>query len=187
MSPLRQLWLAGVVLAWCGVAAWGLREMFAHETTPGATTAAPAHWPADSRLPRGTTATIAMFVHPQCPCSRASLQELAAITLDGTTTLAVVVSGPEVEGALWDAAGQIPRAVRIIDDGREAARFGALTSGYTVVYDGNGVRRFAGGVTGSRGHVGDNVGRDAIQQILRGGSNPRPEHPVFGCALADGP
>ena len=184
MSPrLRRALIAGGVLLWAGVAGLGLREMFAEATTAGDMVDAPERWPATTRLPRGDGFTIAMFVHPDCPCSRASLGELAAIAASSSATLVIVVAGADAEGEIWDAAGQIAGAVRVVDDGREAARFGARTSGYTVVYDRDGLRRFAGGITGSRGHVGDNVGRDTVQRIVAGHGSQLRSHAVFGCAL----
>lgn len=105
------------------------------------------------------------------------------IARTSSVTLDIVVAGPDVEGDLWEHAGRIAGAVRFIDDGREAARFGALTSGYTVVYDHDGIQRFAGGITGERGHVGDNVGRDAVQRVVAGLENQIRSHSVFGCAL----
>lgn len=187
MSRLsRGALLAGIALVWSGLAGLGFHAMFAYATTAGDMSDSPTHWPAGTRLPRGDGFTIAMFVHPDCPCSRASLGELSAIAASAAVTLDIVVAGPDVEGDTWDDAGRIAGAVRIVDDGREAARFGAVTSGYTVVYDRDGLRRFAGGITGSRGHVGDNVGRDAVRRIVAGLDTPLRSHPVFGCALGGG-
>lgn len=192
MSPVsRRALLASVVLVWCAVVGLGIRAMVAYATTAGDMSAPPARWPEGTRLSQGGDFTIAMFIQPDCPCSRASLHELAAIRRSAATRLEIVVAGPDMKGELWDAAGRIPGAVRVIDDGREAARFGARTSGFVVVYDRAGLRRFAGGITGSRGHVGDNVGRDAVQRIVDGRvhgivDGPR-SHTVFGCALGGGP
>jgi len=157
--------------------------MFSQTSATTAPGDAAVRWPAGTRLPRGGDITIATFVHPACPSSRASLHELAAIAAGPSVSINIVVTGPDVVGEIWDDAGRIAGAVRIIDDGREAARFGALTSGYTVVYDRSGVRQFAGGITGPRGHGGDNVGRDAVKQIIAGLAPHDRAHPVFGCAL----
>ncbi len=74
-------------------------------------------------------------------------------------------------------------AARSIDLTGEAARFGARTSGFVVVYDATGSLRYAGGITGSRGHAGDNVGRRTVERILAGESERDLDHPVFGCGL----
>src|SRR6188474_2588938 len=118
----------------------GIYELFAYATAAGDQEAAPAIWPVGSKLRRGDGFTIAMFVHPECPCSYASLAELAEISAVVPAVIVVVFAGPVVAGASWEAAGRIAGSVRVVDDGSEAARFGAQTSGYTVVYDHDGVR-----------------------------------------------
>jgi len=71
------------------------------------------------------------------------------------------------------------------DDGVEAARFGAATSGQVILYDRDGRLLFSGGITASRGHAGDNDGRDAIVSLLGGGRGTRHSSPVFGCSLLE--
>jgi hypothetical protein len=184
MSPLLRRWLlAGAALVWCWIIAYGLHAMFNHATTSGNVADSPERWPAGTRLLRGGGFTIVMFVHPDCPCAHSSLTELAVVAADAAVTIDVVVTGSHAAGPMWDDAGRIAGASRTLDDGREAARFSAHTSGYTVVYDRAGVRRFAGGITGERGHVGDNVGRDAVQRIVAGLDSAVRAHPVFGCSL----
>jgi hypothetical protein len=173
----RRILVAGAAL-WCAAVGFGIRELARYETTAGAAATAPARWP-DTRLPRGEGATVVMFLHPDCPCSRASLGELAKLDARGAT-IDIVFEG--AHGSLWERAGDLPGATRITDDGSEAARFGAKTSGYVVVYDRTGTQRFAGGITASRGHAGDNIGRLAVQRILDGAKGPA-QHAVFGCAL----
>ena len=51
-------------------------------------------------------------------------------------------------------------------EGFEAKNFQSTTSGYVLLYDANGRLLFQGGITGSRGHSGENSGRDAIEAIL---------------------
>jgi hypothetical protein len=77
--------------------------------------------------------------------------------------------------------------VRPDTDGREAALFGAKTSGQVLVYDGTGRLRFSGGITGGRSHSGDNPGRARVEALLLSGTLDRPISPVFGCALFDRP
>ena len=88
-----------------------------------------------------------MLVHPRCACSRASVDELAGLLLDvgGRADATVLFWTPEgagdgwAEGDLWATAGAIPGVRVMVDEGgREAARFGAHTSGQTVVYDADG-------------------------------------------------
>lgn len=89
---------------------------------------------------------------------------------------------------LWRSASAIP-GVRVHED-REAAvaqSFGAFTSGQTILYDARGRLLFKGGITGLRGHSGDNAGRGAIIALLLG-ETPRQSTlpvmtPVLGCSL----
>jgi len=71
------------------------------------------------------------------------------------------------------------------DDGVEAARFGAATSGQVILYDRDGGLLFTGGITASRGHAGDNDGRNAIVSLLGRGRETRHSSPVFGCSLLE--
>jgi hypothetical protein len=105
-----------------------------------------------------------MFVHPHCPCSRASLRQLR--TMLGR--LQAGKSKPEVQATVWivippEAApgweeGALLREVRCwqeavirLDVGAEQARrWGAVRSGHTVVTDPGGRVRFRGGVTAGR-------------------------------------
>jgi hypothetical protein len=85
---------------------------------------------------------------------------------------------------LWETAAAIP-GVKVMrdDDGLEARRFHAATSGQTMLYDKKGNLLFSGGITGGRGHEGDNAGRSAIVSLLTTGKADDWETPVFGCAL----
>ena len=69
------------------------------------------------------------------------------------------------------------------DEGLEAERFGASTSGQTVVYDSEGELLFTGGITGARGHAGDNLGRESVLELLNRGKAERSWTSVFGCRL----
>jgi hypothetical protein len=68
-------------------------------------------------------------------------------------------------------------------DGIEAVRFGASTSGYTLVYDVHGELRFRGGITRARGQTGASVGRHMILSLLNQTRVTEREAPVFGCSL----
>ena len=45
----------------------------------------------------------------------------------------------------------------------------AITSGQTLLYDTKGHLVFSGGITGGRGHEGDNTGRESIEKYLQTG------------------
>jgi len=156
---------------------------------------APADWPADSRIARAPDRpTLVMLVHPHCPCSRASLAELDRIMtrVSGRLSAHVLfvlpsgVSEGWERGASWDSIARVPGVLVHVDDGgREAARFGAFTSGQTVLYDAHGQLRFSGGITPARGHEGDSAGADAVVAVVQGAAPAAPRTPVFGCSLVE--
>jgi hypothetical protein len=134
-----------------------------------------------------------MLVHPQCSCTRASLQELQAVIEKAPRTMRtyVVVYRPRQAKAGWEKTGTYEAATRlrgtrvIVDeDGREAKRFGTFTSGQTFLYDAAGHLRFEGGITMLRGHAGLNSGRAEVIRLANGESG-RGTHPVFGCSIVD--
>jgi hypothetical protein len=85
---------------------------------------------------------------------------------------------------LWQSAVIIP-GVTVLrdDDGREAQRFGASTSGQTMLYDPAGRLLFSGGLTASRGHMGDSIGFQTIVSWVLHGVVGRARSPVYGCSL----
>lgn len=138
--------------------------------------------------------TLAMVVHPRCPCTRASLQELAKIMRYASEPVdaGVFVTRPEGASAgferssIWEQAARIPDVdVHVDPGGRTARALGLLVSGATSVYDADGRLLFSGGVTSARGHAGDNAGSDAIIGILSGRSTGEAHTPVYGCGLFD--
>jgi hypothetical protein len=135
------------------------------------------------------------MVHPQCACSRATLGELDRLMADcqgRIATTVLMLRPPNMPEAwektdLWKSASAIPGVHVVTDiDGKEAIRFGAATSGQAFLYDREGRLLFAGGITESRGHSGDNAGRSAITALVLG-SIPPCSHTittaVYGCSL----
>lgn len=185
------LWLATAV--WLIAATAGLAVLWKYDNEPGAGANAPARWPTASVLARmpGQPALI-FLAHPQCSCTPASLAELAEVLARARTRprTYVLFLKPQdfaddwVYSDLWRTAASIPGVTLIRDDdGREARRFGSATSGQTLLYDGGGVLRFSGGITGSRAHAGDNAGRRSLVALLNGGPPDRAATNVFGCPL----
>jgi hypothetical protein len=158
---------------------------------PGA--AAPEQWPASATLPRDTRRShLVMFAHPQCPCSRASIAELAVIMTRCAGALKATVCFFDPEGepagwtqsALWRAAADIPGVEVLADRDREIARqFGSSTSGQVHLFDRDGRRTFSGGITGARGHPGANNGRNYVIALARGEVCSPKDTPVYGCSL----
>jgi hypothetical protein len=195
-KPSRiTIWACAVVWA-CAIVA-GCGVLWSHANRAGARGEPPAAWPQTSSLVRSSTGgTLVMFAHPKCPCTQASLGELAVLRARAGKGFEIVVVflDPEDTAADWrntanvEAAAQIPGVtIRFDKGGREAHLFGAATSGHTELYDAGGRLVFTGGITAARGHAGDNAGREAILGWSAGGYARRSETPVFGCALAAAP
>lgn len=173
----------------------GLALLWAHDNAPGRAAAPPSLWPPESRVQLATDrATLIMLAHPHCPCTRASIGELDRLMAQaqGRVTAYVLLVKPAGAYDDWEKTDLLPDAATIpgvsvvIDEGGvEAHRFHALTSGQTVLYDTEGRLLFSGGITGSRGHSGDNAGRSAIVSLLNTGEAERAEALVFGCPLFD--
>jgi hypothetical protein len=135
---------------------------------------------------------LVVFAHPRCPCSAATFDQLAEVAANAgeATKISVVFFTPADAGAEWtqsptvlQAAG-IPGVTIVADErGREAGLFHAFTSGRTLLYDREGALVFDGGITGSRGHAGENAGATALLEILTKGGNVSTRTPVFGCPI----
>jgi hypothetical protein len=168
--------------------------LWTYESTPGDVGAVPRSWPG-SRIQRAPgRATLVMLAHPHCPCTRASMDELAQImaSAQGRVVAYVLFLKPKQAGGdwektdLWQSAAAIPGVTVLSDlDGGEARRFGVKTSGHTLLFDSDGRLRFSGGITESRGHSGDNAGRSAIVSLLNNHRADRAQTSVFGCSLED--
>jgi len=179
-------------LSWLAAIAFSLRLLFNYETTPGPFGVASASWPSESKIKCSTDRlTLVMLAHPRCPCSRASVGELARIMAQapGKMSAYVLFFEPKDGWSTTDlqrTAAAIPGVTVLSDvDGVEAARFGAETSGHTFLFDRDGDLLFSGGITGSRGHNGDNAGERAIISLAREQARSRVVTFVFGCRLAN--
>jgi len=188
----RRVVFVVAVAAWLGAAVAGNAMLARYKSTPGAVLTAPGNWPAGSTVPRepGRTALL-LFAHPACPCTRASVAELEQLLTRFPSLAATVVAvdpaglGPEHDSGIVAAAARLPGVKVVRAQPAEADLFGVLTSGHALLYDSGGHLLFSGGITGSRGHAGDNVGLDRITAILSGRVPDRRDSPVFGCALTE--
>jgi len=195
-KPTTHYWAYIVTGAlWLVAVGLGMAALLNYSNTPSRDRLAPERWPAQSTIPRvAGQATLVMFTHPRCACTRASVGELAELMahcqkLVGAHVVFFRPSGSVEDWAhsdLWRAVELIPGVtVQSDEDGREARLFHADTSGHTVLYDAQGQLVFNGGITISRGHSGDNAGRDAIMAFLHAKTMDRAQTPVFGCLILD--
>jgi hypothetical protein len=182
-----------MLLVWLLVLSSGFGSLIAYQMRAGIPAVAPGSWPTGTGLSFDPQhINLIMFAHPRCPCTDASLEELKVVLTRGRGRISPTICFFDPAGlpANWvqtglfrDAKG-IPGLNVIVDlNGSIAAAFGAMTSGQVLVYDGKGRRLFAGGITGSRGHAGDNRGRALVLALAAGDSSEPSQTPVFGCAL----
>src|SRR5215510_7803972 len=161
----------------------GLFVVWSYDNRPGAAANPPQRWPAQSSLVSAADRpTLVFLAHPQCTCTRASLDELAEVlarTPKRPKTYVLFLRPLTVDSGwahtdLWRRAHALPDVTVLRDDdGVEAKRFGVETSGQTLLYAG-GSLVFSGGITGSRGHAGTNAGETALISLLtRGDANQR--------------
>jgi hypothetical protein len=185
--------IIGALVVWLMVVCGATILMTRYANTPGNDGPAPAAWPNGSHLSFDSIhGTLLMFVHPHCPCTRASLGELeqllAEVSKPPTVQVAFVkppATAPDWAATdLWRNASAILGVKVYLDSGGlEAQRFHAGTSGQTLLYGRDGRLRFQGGITLARGHAGDNPGRTALRELLREGHSHQVQTPVFGCGL----
>ena len=192
---LVAIWIAAVLAA--------MACLWAYKLEPGAPADLAPRWPADSSLAASPDRpTLVMFAHPRCPCTRASLSELRAVLsrFSGRVATYVVFMRPSGSSPDWSrtdtwATAASLAGVRLVTDtdGREASRFGALTSGHVVLYDARRRLLFSGGITPGRGHEGDSPQLDHLIRLLERETAGTPSNApdldgagaVYGCPLAE--
>ncbi len=194
-SMHRRIVLAAMVIGWSAAVALALHRLGTYKATPGPATMPPAVWPSEATIkPAGGAATLLVFAHPHCPCTRATLAQLerALARVDGGAACTVLFIRPDGVEPGWERtdisehASRIPGVVVAVDpEGREARRFNAQTSGHVLLYDRDGRLRFTGGITGLRGHEGANRGYDQLVACLDGQLVDVASQVVFGCPLFD--
>jgi hypothetical protein len=196
MIPLPRVrfsW-SGLLVIWGLVVASGILLVEGYGARRGEAGSPPSQWPEESLVRRRVDrSTLLMFLHPQCPCSQASIEELGFILkqcglrVSAHALLLSPIHRSDGWGksAIEDAIGALPD-VNVWPDrgGAEARRFRVATSGHVVLYDAQGRLTFSGGITAARGHQGDNDGRAAVIDRILGKQESRSWGPVFGCPLS---
>ena len=167
---------------------------WSYDLTPGAKAAVVRSWPSETSLQRSDdSARLLCFLHPKCPCSVATVSSLKKLLAESDSadrpSLTFVVYSPPGESSWLETTicrkcREFPDA-RIYrdEDGREAWRFGATTSGHVLLFSRSGQRLFTGGLTASRGHDGPSAGQEALRLCLIAGAAADREYCVFGCSV----
>jgi len=187
----------GFCALWLLAVGAGFVVILNYQSASGRVGITPQHWPAEAQIVLDHNRdTLIMFAHPQCPCTRASLEELNRLLARSQGRAATQVlffkpgkfSDDWTRTDLWRNAAAIPGvAVHEDLDGAQARLFGAETSGYVLLYDTRGQLLFNGGITGSRGHAGDNAGENTIVSLLTGQDASMKQTQVYGCSLLGKP
>jgi hypothetical protein len=195
-SKQRRIWMIAILIVCSISTVAGFAAMYKFDQTAGAVSDVPVQWPASTVLEGPAThGSLLVFVHPYCSCTVATVHELATLHADRKSpgerpAMTILFYRPAnsawKQGKLWDSARHDLPGARIIwdDGGREARRFGACTSGYALLYGARGNLLFKGGVTGSRGHEGDNFGIDELRTSIDTGRPAHRSSLVFGCDFA---
>jgi hypothetical protein len=178
---------------WLLIVGIGLSSIFRYENKAGTLGEPPNEWPEHSAIQRSPDRpTLVMMVHPKCPCSRASISDLAVmmVSIQGRVDAHVVFIRPKgfaedwEKTDLWTNAALIPGVdVSVDNEGLEAQRFRSKTSGQVMLYGTDGRLLFNGGITPARGHLGDNDGSRSLVAILTGTGSVVEQSNVFGCPL----
>ena len=179
-------------LVWIGGVLLGMSQMWRYESTPTHVSRAVVQWPTSGSLRPSSHLTLVMAAHPCCPCTRASVSELARIMASNRNAMVayVLCYTPKItpkdwrETDLYTSLAAIPGVTVVRDeDGREAARFHATVSGQTLLFDAAGRLRYSGGITAARGVEGDSAGERAVLALMRGEQIESTRYPAFGCSL----
>lgn len=190
-----RIFVAFILALWAGIVGAGFIGLLLYANRPSPQGARCDSWPDASQiLTDPDRLTLVVFIHPRCPCSRATLDELEKLSarLGHQVKIHVLFPRPESTPADWERTGHwkfassIPDVTVQVDvGGVEAKRFGAKASGQVLLFDRAKRLRFRGGITIARGHAGEAAGSIAILSFVRSGAASRDECPVFGCALLD--
>jgi hypothetical protein len=178
---------------WLSAIGTGIAMVLDYENASGAVGPTPQRWVSGTSIPLDPTRdTLIMFAHPRCPCTRASLDELNRLLAQSAGHIAahVLFFKPPDSPAdwthtiLWKNAAAIP-GVAVQEDVNDAIarKFGAETSGYVLLYGPRGQLLFRGGITGARGHAGDNIGESSVIALAQEKSPAVAQTPVYGCSL----
>lgn len=191
LAVAARHFIFSLAAVWLALLSVGFAALVAYSQTAGAKDSPP-----DSITADASSWYLFLGVHPKCPCTLATVSELERLLCRTSAEIycsaLVYVPGNEVPGdqhnfadtLLVDRLRNLPACEIVLDqDGQSAANLGILTSGSCVLYDGNGVLKFHGGITPSRGHEGDNLGTQAILALLQGEHSEVKSTEVYGCRI----
>jgi hypothetical protein len=182
-----------VYTIWIGLLLIGHTVLFEYELTAGPLTNTKRIFPNKTSIPlTHSRQNLILFLHPACPCSVATVEEFRELMREGEKDSmgTVVFFMPREKESEWSlmpiisSVKRIPNVSVLFDtNGGQAEIFGAATSGHVFVYDGRGILQFSGGITGARGHTGDNQYLEVAKKTIISKNPKFATTPVFGCSL----
>lgn len=183
--------LTVIVTIWAVAVGIGFVWMTDYASRPGKMGVFPEHTNLKQTPNANNLAQLFLFIHPQCPCSKATLKELLLLEANAGEKVNINVYfyqpdefSPEwTKTDLWFQAKSIKNVTVSNIKDAELKRFGVMTSGQALLYDANGDLVFSGGITINRGDEGFSNGRRIMQNFLLNNEISEFQTPVFGCAL----
>ncbi|HSI82491.1 MAG: RedB protein [Candidatus Methylacidiphilales bacterium] len=183
-----------VLLVWGGLMVAGFIGLERYSSAPGAAGKRVDHWPVESGITRPTDGqcTVVLSLHPLCPCTAATLDELQQVLNSKLPPfhLRVLRMIPSSVPSEWkdkpvpDWLAAYPGVqVKEDTDAVISDAFGLTTSGHIAFYRADGTLAFKGGITASRGHRGENLGAETLRALLQGKTPPAEATSVYGCSL----
>lgn len=173
----------------------GMYFLVQYNTFPCATGNPPSKWPPNSSLVQSKDLpTLILFAHPKCPCTRATINELAIIMAQNKNKVNAYayfykpLGYPDswTKSDTWNKIQSIPGVTPKIDtNGKETKLFKAQTSGHVLLYNKNNDLIFSGGITSSRGHEGNNTGRKAVVEAIKGNLTKKVFTNIYGCKITN--
>lgn len=214
----KKLTLVLSIVAWVLAAVGAFGYINYYSTRPGAVGSLPLANEIRSFVHGTEKSVVVAFIHPKCKCSDATVDELSdlmsTLPVEKKPKVLVLFYYPQEEAAKWATESALYKKVIARNDwqmtldqgGKQAYAWGALTSGHIIYVDEQGEVQFSGGITESRGHRGENLGKiDLKKAILKlenenivveksANENANAEvsqraiaaEPTFGCAMHSG-
>ena len=187
-----KLWLS--LLVWSLFVAISFLWLLNYKGGAGAVSDPQKLLPLNAGIVNTAQKSLYVFLHPNCSCSTATVNELKRLLHSIEVKPLVNIYFADVgdkegiqQSSLWNSVSSIDGVKLLIDDDNEVIDLmGQKTSGNIVLYDEMGHLKFNGGITSSRGHEGDSKGKLKLQALLRGENENAITINTYGCGLVGG-
>lgn len=192
---IKQLTALSSIFVFTGIIVSGSVKLLDYSTRPGESGEVPASIHEvdvlkDCLTP--TKSTVLLFLHPHCPCTKATIKNLCAVLKECPSSVecCAIAFCPKGKADDWIQSPIVNMLTDkvgvnvIVDRGSSVIEsFGIKCSGHVLVYDEDGGLQFSGGITRSRGHEGSCLPLSDLRKFLLGDAGEPVNWPVFGCSL----